>query len=263
MSFVIGIAQVAHPADGDVLAQVRECVSRAVASGCSLVAFPESLMGPWDARSQSYAHEPEPLDGPFCQAIDAIAAELGVWLVYTTQETNPADPPRPYNTAVVTDSAGRRRAAYRKTHLYDAIGERESGRMTPGGVPPAVVEAPFCRLGVGICYDLRFPEFSRRLALEGAQLMLFPAAWVDGPRKTEQWRTLLAARAVENECFVAGVGRTGDGRCGNSLVAGPLGEVLAEAGREERLLTCEIDLTRLTAVREAMPVFAHRRPELY
>lgn len=261
--FSLGLAQVAHPSDGNVLAQVRDYASQAASQGCDLVVFPESLMGPWDARARRYAHEPEPLDGPFCHAIDSMAEKLGIWVIYTTEETNPDDPARPYNTAVVTDSFGRRRASYRKTHLYDAIGERESDRMAPGALPAPVVEAPFCRLGVAICYDLRFPEVARRLALEGAEAIVYPSAWVAGPRKVEQWRTLLAARAIENECFVAGLSRTGGGRCGNSLVAGPLGETLAAAGEDACLLTCEVDTDRVRAAREAMPVFDHRRPELY
>lgn len=263
MTFMLGLAQVAHPADGDVVAQVRGYAKRADALGCDLLAFPESLMGSWDARRHRYQHDPEPLGGPFCQAMDDIAVEFGLWLVYTTEEANPADRLRPYNTAVVTDSLGRRRASYRKTHLYDAIGERESNRMTAGSEPAPVVETPFCRLGVAICYDLRFPEVARRLALEGAELILYPSAWVAGPQKVEQWRTLLAARAIENECFVAGLSRTGDGRCGNSLVVGPLGETLATAGTEERLLTCAIDTSEIASARARMPVFEHRRPELY
>lgn len=263
MVFVLGLAQVAHPADGNAVTQVRDYVGRAARQGCDLVVFPESLMGPWDRASGRYVHEPEPLDGPFCRAVDGIAREFGVWLVYTTEEENPADPLRPYNTAVVTGADGVRRASYRKTHLYDAIGERESGRMAAGDAPAPVVSTPFCQLGVAICYDLRFPEVARRMALEGAELVVYPSAWVAGPRKVEQWRTLIAARAIENECFVAGLSRTGGGRCGNSLVAGPLGETLAAAGAEERLLTCYIDVGEVARAREAMPVFEHRRPELY
>lgn len=263
MTFTLGLAQVAHPADGDAVAQVRTYMQEAAEKGCDLVAFPESLMGPWIAPTHCYAHKPEPLDGEYCRSIDRLAREFGMWVVYTTEEENPFSPQRPYNTVIVTDSSGKQRATYRKTHLYDAIGEHESDRMTPGGLPSPVVETPFCRLGVAICYDLRFPEVARRMALEGAQLILYPSAWVAGPRKVEQWHTLLAARAIENECFVAGLSRTGNKRCGNSLVVGPLGEPLAAAGTEECLLTCRIDLEEVASTRRAMPIFEHRRPELY
>lgn len=263
MVFTLGLAQVAHPADGDVIGQVRRYAQQAAERGVDLLVFPESLMGPWDAQARRYAHEPEPLDGPFCRAIDAIAAESGLWVVYTTEEANPADPVRPYNTAVIAGPDGKQRASYRKTHLYDAIGERESDRMTAGDTPNPVVETPFCRLGVAICYDLRFPEVARRLALAGAELVVYPSAWVAGPHKVEQWRTLVAARAIENECFVAGLSRTGGGRCGNSLVVDPLGVTLVTAGEEERLLTCDIEASEVARAREAMPVLEHRRPDLY
>lgn len=263
MGFTLGLAQVAHPVDGDVLAQVRRYAVRAAEAGCDIVAFPESLMGPWDSRARHYAHAPEPLGGPFCQAIDAIAAELGIWVAYTTEEANPVDPARPYNTAVVTDPTGTRRYAYRKAHLYDAIGERESDRMSAGDRAPEAIETPLCRLGVAICYDLRFPEVARGLALQGAELILYLSAWVAGPRKVEQWRTLLAARAIENECFVAGLSRTGGGRCGSSLVVDPLGRTVAAAGEGECLLTCAVDTAEVASARQAMPILEHRRPELY
>lgn len=263
MAFTLGLAQVTHPANGNAVAQVRCRVEQAVQKGCDLVAFPESLMGPWDPVAGRYLHKPEPLDGPFCRAVDALAREYGVWIVYTTEEANPSSLQRPYNTAVICDSSGRQRAAYRKTHLYDALGERESDRMTPGDKPAPVIQTPFCRLGIAICYDLRFPEIARRMALEGAEMLLYPSAWVAGPGKVTQWCTLLRARAIENECFVAGLSRTGNGRCGNSLVVSPSGETLASAGSEECLLTCRIDLSEVTSTRRAMPIFEHRRPELY
>lgn len=263
MAFTLGLAQVAHPADGDPVSQVRRYAERAADKGVDLLVFPESLMGPWDAAARRYVHGPEPLDGPFCRAIDAIAAQYGIWLVYTTEEAYTADPTRPYNTAVATGPDGRQRAAYRKTHLYDAIGERESDRMTAGDRPAPVVDMGFARAGVAICYDLRFPEVARGMALAGAELVVYPSAWVAGPRKVEQWRTLVAARAIENECYVAGLSRTGGGRCGNSLVVDPLGVAMATAGDEECLLTCSIDIGEVTHARQAMPVLEHRRPELY
>lgn len=263
MVFTLGLVQVAHPAGGDPVRQVAWCAEHAAGEGCDLLVFPESQMGPWDARAKRYVHEPEPLDGPYCRAIDAIAARYGIWLVYTTEEANPADPARPYNTAVVTGPDGRQRDSYRKTHLYDAIGERESDRMTAGDSPAPVVDMGFARVGVAICYDLRFPEVAREMALAGAELIVYPSAWVAGPHKVEQWRTLVAARAIENECFIAGLSRTGGGRCGNSLVVDPLGVTIATAGDEECLLTCSIDTDEITRARQAMPILEHRRPELY
>jgi predicted amidohydrolase len=114
---------------------------------------------------------------------------------------------------------------------------------------------------MGICYDLRFPEVARTLALAGSGLLLFPAAWHDGPNKPLHWKTLLRARAIENECFVAGICDAGTRYVGTSHVFDPLGNELV--GGSDDLFTCDIDLDAVRSARYAMPVFSHRRPELY
>ena len=133
------------------------------------------------------------------------------------------------------------------------------------------VETPFGRIGVAICYDLRFPEQARAAALAGADLLVYPSAWVDGPRKVDQWRTLLAARAIENELFVAGLSRCdrafGDAErdyAGHSCIFGPLGDQIAAADHaEEELLVADIDLSEIAHARAAMPVLDHRREDVY
>ena len=125
------------------------------------------------------------------------------------------------------------------------------------------VSTPFGMLGLAICYDLRFPEVARAAALEGAELMVFPSAWVAGPGKVEQWETLLAARAIENGMFVAGVSGSDEGRIGNSRVYAPDGELLAAGGPGEELVTCAIDLADMARVRNATPSLEHRRVDCY
>lgn len=270
MSFKLGLAQCTHPVDGDVVRMVDEWAARAVGQGVSLLVFPEALMTPFDASADEFARSAEPLDGPFCTALDAVAAKRGLWMVYTANERG-AEGARPFNTAVIVDDAGNKRGVYRKVHLFDTDFVRESNKISAGSELFEPVETPFGRIGVGICYDLRFPEQARAAALAGADVMLYPAAWVDGPRKVAQWRALLAARAIENEFFVAGLSRCdrafgGAARdyAGNSCVFGPLGEIVAEAGDvEEQLLVADIDLEAITAARNAMPVLGHRRPDVY
>lgn len=262
MAFTLGLAQCRHPEDGDVLRMADAWMARAAARGVDLLAFPESLMTPFDASAEEFARVAEPLDGPFCSGMDTLAAKHGIWVVYTANE---AAAPKPFNTAVVVDSSGEKRAVYRKVHLFDTDFVRESDKISAGDAYMGPVEAPFGRIGVGICYDLRFPEQARAAAMTGADLMLYPAAWVDGPLKVEQWRTLLAARAIENEFFVAGLSRCdrafgGAARdyAGNSCVFGPLGTLVAEAeGVEEELLVCEIDADEIARARAAMPVLDH------
>ena len=125
------------------------------------------------------------------------------------------------------------------------------------------IDTPFGKLGMAICYDLRFPEVSRAAALAGCDIMVYPAAWVDGPGKALQWQTLLSARAIENEMFVIGACRADDGYVGQSLAVGPDGVVHARGGEDEALLVARFDTADLDRVRTSIPVFDHRRPELY
>ena len=172
-------------------------------------------------------------------------------------------PARPFNTAVVMDSDGHVQASYRKTHLYAAHGIDEHEKMSTGSALFTPLKTPFCTLGLGICYDLRFPEVARAAALAGCNVLLFPAAWVAGPSKVRHWETLLAARAIENELFVAGCCRPDRNCIGHSQVINPLGEVIAHAEEGEQLLVAEIDLDQVKSARANMPCFEHRRPELY
>ncbi len=269
MTFRLGLAQCCHPADGDVLKLVDAWAARAKEAGVDMLVFPESLMTPFDATADEFAAGAEPVDGPFCRGVDAIAAKHGLWIVYTANERSGKE--RPFNTAIVVDARGEKRAVYRKVHLFDTDFVKESDKITASDVLFEPIETPFCKLGLGICYDLRFPELARAAALAGADLIVYPAAWVDGPRKVDQWRTLLAARAIENELFVAGLSRCdrafGQAKrdyAGHSVVFGPLGEIVAAADHaEEELLVADIDLDAIAEVRAAMPVLDHRREDLY
>ncbi|MBR0404846.1 MAG: hypothetical protein IJI68_06540 [Eggerthellaceae bacterium] len=267
MGFKLGLAQCCHPADGDVVRMVDEWAGRAKEAQVDLLVFPESLMTPFEQSPEEFAKAAEPLDGPFCQAVDQVASRHGIWMVYTANERGGTFP---FNTAVVVDDAGKRHGIYRKAHLFDTDFVKESDKISGGDSLFAPIDTPFCKLGLGICYDVRFPELARTAALSGCQLLVYPAAWVDGSRKVEQWRTLLAARAIENEIFVAGLSRCDRGfgkaqrdYAGHSCVFGPLGEELASAGVAEQLLVADIDLAAIDAARAAMPVLDHRRPELY
>ena len=271
MAFKLGLAQCCHPADGDVLKLVDTWAAHAKEAGVDLLVFPESLMTPFDSTADEFAAQAQPIDGPFCTGVDAIAAKYGLWIVYTANECVEANSQaRPFNTAVVVDPVGAKRAVYRKVHLFDTDFVKESDKITAGDELLAPVETPFATIGVAICYDLRFPEQARAAATAGADIMLYPAAWVDGPRKVDQWRALLKARAIENEFFVAGLSRcdrafgaSGRDYAGHSCIFGPLGDEVASAGLDEQLLVADIDLAEIAQARAAMPVLDHRRLDAY
>lgn len=262
MGFTIALAQCKHPEDGDVISSVRRWVQQAVEAQADLLVFPEALMTKFGGPIEHFAAKAQAADGPFAQSVDALAAESGIWIAYTINERN-ENGGLPFNTAVITDSTGIQRARYRKVHLFDAQGLKESERMAPGDKLMEPIHAPFASIALAICYDLRFPEVARKAALAGAQLMLYPAAWVSGPGKIHQWKTLLAARAIENGMFVAGVGSVDKGRSGHSCVFGPDGSCLVEGGDEEELVTCTIDLSEVDRVRTATPSLEHLRPNCY
>lgn len=264
MTFVLGLAQCRHSEEGGteaVLEMAEQWCAEASLRGVDILVFPESLMTRYELDRQSFASEAEPIDGPFCCGMDALAARYGLWLVYTVNERNAEG--NPFNTAVITGSDGAKHGVYRKVHLFDTDFTKESDRMAAGSALFEPIDTPFGRIGLSICYDLRFPEVARFAATRGCQLLINPAAWVDGRLKAEQWRTLLSARAIENEIFVAGLSRVDKSYIGQSAVFGPDGVMLASGSVREELVAARIDLSAIDGVRAAMPVLEHRRPELY
>ena len=263
--FKLALAQMAHPAhtnQKDILAAARAWAHRSQESGAQLLVFPECLMTPFLKTPQEFAACAQTLNGEFSCAMSEIARETKQWIVFTLNEQNPSGE-KPYNTAVVVDACGAIRGWYRKTHLYAAHGLNEHDKMSEGDTLFTPIETPFCNLGLGICYDLRFPELARAAALAGCNVLVFPAAWVDGPHKLQHWETLLSARVIENELFVAGCCRPDTNCIGHSLIVSPLGDVIAQAGRSEQLVIATIDLSCVTSARNNMPCLEHRRPTLY
>jgi predicted amidohydrolase len=171
----------------------------------------------------------------------------------------------PYNTLVVVGPDGDLRATYRKIHLYDSFGYTESTRLRGGPVEPVVVDVAAAdgtttSVGLMTCYDLRFPELGRALVDAGAETFVVPAAWVAGDHKLHHWRTLLAARAVEDVVAVVAAAQGGERYTGHSLVLDPWGTTLAEGDAgEDAVVTAEIDPTAVSRAREVNPSLANRR----
>lgn len=255
------LAQTCHPADGDVVSLVKRAVCEAHDSAAEIVVFPESLMSRFEAEKGAFLKEAQPIEGPFSQAIDAIAAEYGIWVVYTMNEKNEGG--NPFNTAIITDSSGVKRGVYRKVHLFDSSAVKESERMSSSDEIFTPIQTPLGCIGLGICYDIRFPEYARRQALGGCDILIYPAAWVDGPFKALQWKTLLQARAIENEIFTVGVCRADEGYVGQSYIFAPNGDTVAETSAGRCIAVGEIDLDAIAEMRTAIPSLEHRRPELY
>ena len=258
-TLAVGVAQFAPTADAAAnLETIAQLVATASARGARVVVFPEYasyFVDPFDA---SLAENAQELDGPFVQELTRIAAAYGITVVAGLLE-RAGDGRRVRNTVVAVDGEGLR-AHYRKLHLYDAFGQRESDWVEPGEPgEPQTFEVEGLRFGLMTCYDLRFPEVGRILVDAGAEAFLVPAEWVRGPLKEQHWRTLLHARAIENTVFVAAADHPPPLGVGNSLVVDPQGVELAAVGTSTDVAVAHLDLGAVERVRRVNPALALRR----
>lgn len=224
-------------------------------SGVQLVVFPEVFQRDFGPTSTDLAAVAEPVGGPFGSEVERVAAERRCHLVAGMMEQS-SD--RPFNTLLVASPRGLV-ASYRKIHLYDSFGYRESDRLSAGTTTPTVVDIDGVPVGLMTCYDLRFPELARELVARGAEVLVVSAAWVAGERKVDHWRTLLRARAIENTVYVVASGQPGPRYSGHSMVVDPYGDVVAEAASGEEVITAQLSRAVLTDARTQNPSLHNRR----
>lgn len=254
----VTIAQVeVSPDRAANLAVVRQALAEAARLGSDLLVLPEYASA-YDPAGSGIAQS-EALDGPFVRLLRGATAQSGLTVLAGTVLPG-EDVGAAYN-AVVAVARGEITGVYRKVHLYDAFGHRESDRLQAGdpAAPPLVVDVAGTRVGVLTCYDLRFPESARRLVDDGAEVLVVPAAWAAGPGKVDQWQVLARARAIENTCVVVAVGQAGRGVCGHSLLVSPDGEVQMELDERSALRTADVDPSGIRTARERNPSLLNRR----
>lgn len=247
-------------------ASIHAAVSAGLAAAgpVDLVVLPEAAHVDF-GDGASLRDAAEPTDGPFVGLLAELAAHWRATVVAGMFEQ--VEGGLPFNTLVAVQPDGALAATYRKTHLYDAFGYRESDWIG-AGVPVAVTldiagaDGGTTRVGLSTCYDLRFPEHFRALADAGAHLVLVPAAWLRGPSKEHHWATLLAARAVENTVYVAGAAKSGQRYCGLSRLVDPMGRVVAGTAEQDGTVVGEVDTDRVAEVRAVNPSLANRRWEV-
>ncbi len=256
----IAVAQFAPIDDSaDNLATIRSLSEAAVARGARLVVFPEYSSFFTANLGQAFVDAAQPLDGPFIQGIRALAIELDIHLVVGLVEAI-EDAARFSNTLVAVSPRGDILATYRKLHLYDAFGETESAWVRPGDIEvPETFQFDGFTVGMQTCYDLRFPEVTRRLVDVGATLVLVPSEWVRGTLKEHHWRTLITARALENTIFVAAADHTPPIGVGNSMIVDPMGVELAGVGEMVDVAVATLNPDRVAAVRRINPALELRR----
>ncbi|MEU7422255.1 carbon-nitrogen family hydrolase [Streptomyces sp. NPDC040750] len=225
-------------------------------SGADLVVLPE-LWTTGAFAYEDFGREAEPLDGPTHEAMAKAASDAGVWL-HAGSVPERADDGTLYNTSLVFTPSGDRAAVYRKIHRFGF--DRGEAVLMGAGRDLATVRLPETTLGLGTCYDLRFPELFRALVDAGAEVLVLPAGWPE--RRRAHWTLLARARAVENQAFVLACGTAGTHagvpQAGHSIVVDPWGEVLAEAGPGEEILTVDFDPAKVAATREQFPALKDR-----
>lgn len=256
----LALAQLAST--DDVAANLRavgDVVARAAGAGAELVLLPEYTMYEKKVVDATFAAVAEPLDGRFGTALAELAAGRGVALVAGMVERAEAGD-RPYNTLAAFGADGSLLARYRKIHLFDSFGFRESDWIAPAPHPePVVFRVGGVSVGLMTCYDLRFPELGRALTDAGADVLAACSSWVPGPHKADQWSVLARARSIENGCYTAAVSQAEPISIGRSLVAGPQGELLAEADAGPSLLLVDLDPAEVARARERDPALRLRR----
>ncbi len=244
------------------LAKIAAYAERAARAGARLVVFPEAAMCTFPPAREPLAPHAEALDGPFVTRLRELARAHGVAIVAGMFERAP-DPARAYNTLAAVDARGDLAGTYRKVHLYDAFGYRESDRVAPGDGALLTLDVDGMCIGVQTCYDLRFPEITRRLADRGADVVVLPAAWFAGPLKEMHLETLARARAIENTVYFCVADQAGSAVVGNSAVYDPLGTTLAAGGEEEALVVATLSPERIATVRAKLPSLQNRRLAIY
>lgn len=272
MSIVAAIQMNSGADVGANLERAGALLAEAAARGARLAVLPENFAFMGAHETDKLAHR-EPLgQGPLQAFLAATAARLGLWLVGGTLPLQvPGREDKVYAASLLYDPQGRRVAHYDKLHLFDvdvmrqgsSERYRESNSIEYGAVPCAPAPTDAGRLGLTVCYDLRFPELYRRLAADGAEVLSVPSAFTEKTGEAH-WQVLLRARAIENQCYVIAPNQSGThpgGRrtWGHSMVIDPWGEVLAEQAAGEGVVTADLDLTRLAEIRRNMPCLHHRR----
>jgi nitrilase len=254
------------------LAAAGRLLRAAADDGAVLAALPENFAFMGARERDKLAHAEADGGGPIQDFLAATARQLGLWIVAgTVPIAVPGDTGRVSAACLVYNAAGERAARYDKIHLFDVDVPREgrheryreSASIAPGRVEPVVVDTPAGRLGLSVCYDLRFPELYRALAARGAELLCVPAAFTYRTGEAH-WELLLRSRAVENLCHVVAPGQFGThpgGRAtwGHSMIVGPWGDILAQRAQDEAAVIGEISTEKRNELRQGFPVLQHRR----
>ncbi|WP_330577777.1 carbon-nitrogen hydrolase family protein [Alkaliphilus serpentinus] len=252
----------------DNLKKAEDMIRRAVNDdGANLVVLPEMFNCPYN--NSYFPGFAEEYPGPTAGMLSSLAKELGVYIIGGSISEREGD--KIYNTSYIFNQEGKLLGSHRKMHLFDIdiegeITFKESETLGRGNIP-TVIETDFCKIGVAICYDMRFPELMRLMVLEGAEIIVIPAAFnmTTGPA---HWKDLIKVRAIDNQVYFVAASPARNMKAsyqpyGHSAIANPWGDFIAMAGEGEEIITGEIDLDYLEKIRQQLPLLKHRRTDVY
>lgn len=249
------------------LAYSLNLINEAVKNKAQLICFPEFQMAysPPEQKPEELHKIAEKIDGNFISTLSSSAKRNKINVIATLYEfidTNKQNH-KVFDTAVIINERGKLESVYRKVHLYDALGFKESKKLIAGSIIERPTRTSVGNIGLLICYDMRFPEISRILTVNGARILISPSAWVAGFMKQEHWEIMLKARAIENGVYVIAPNQLGNIYCGRSMVIDPFGTVLVDMGNREGMEIMDIDNSRINTIRRRLPLLKNRRTDVY
>lgn len=265
----VGVIQMSVSDDKETnLKKAQSMIRKACQQGAQMVVLPEVFNSPY--QTNLFPDYAEPYPGPTTRLLSRLAAEQEILLVggsIIEKDTNG----KLYNSSFVFDEKGQLLGRHRKMHLFDInlpgkVVFRESDILESGNNITIIQHQGLC-LGLMICYDFRFPELARAAVLEGAQLLVVPAAFTAATGEAH-WDLLMRSRAVDNQCFVIAVSPARNPQSsyqawGHSMIVDPWGRIIAEAGETESIIYARLDFKQLEEIRQQLPLLQHRRHDLY
>jgi len=256
-----------------------DLIEEAGRKNAEMICFPEFQMAfsPSSQTSKELFSISETIEGDFIKTLCNSAKKNNISILGTMYEREPLDLNlsellkdknmydkfHVYDTVVYINNKGLIKSKYRKIHLYDALNFQESKKLLSGNEIFTPVDSPLGKMGLLVCYDLRFPELSRLMTLEGSLALISPSGWVQGTMKEDHWLTMCKARSIENGVYIIAPNQVGNIFCGRSLVVDPFGIVILDMGNKEGMDIVNLDMERITIVRNDLPLLNHRRTDLY
>lgn len=266
--FKAAIVQMKSSVDKQLnLAHSLKLINEASKKNARLICFPEFQMAysPPEQKSESLHKIAEKITGNFVSTLSNSAKQNRINVIATLYEiinTNDKNH-KVFDTGIIINELGKLQSIYRKVHLYDALGFKESKKLLAGSTIEKPSKTSVGKLGLLICYDMRFPEISRILTVNGANILVSPSAWVAGFMKREHWEIMVRARAIENGVYVLAPNQVGNIYCGHSMAVDPFGATIVDMGNREGIGFIDIDCSKIDTTRRTLPLLTNRRTDVY